>query len=47
MPQGVGANKATVAHAAEQVPKAALHASAAAGAAGAAMIVPNVSPAAA
>ena len=42
---GVGANKAT-AHAAWHVPKAALHARAAAGAAGAAMIVPKTSPAA-
>jgi hypothetical protein len=44
--QGVGAKSPTVAQAAEQVPKAALHATTAAGATGAAM-VPNVKPAAA
>ncbi|KAK2462426.1 hypothetical protein APHAL10511_005560 [Amanita phalloides] len=44
---GVGANKATVAQAAEHVPKAALQAMMAAGAAAQAITVPNVKPAAA
>lgn len=43
--QGVGAKSATEAHVAEQVPSAALHARAAAGAAGDAMTVPNIKPA--
>jgi len=43
---GVGANRATVAHAVEHMPSAELHARMAAGAAGAAT-VPKVAPAAA
>jgi hypothetical protein len=42
---GVGASRATVAHAALQVPSAALHAKTAAGAAAAATTVPKVKPA--
>ena len=44
--QGVGAKRATVAQAAEQVPNAALHPRIAGGAATAATTVPNVNPAA-
>jgi hypothetical protein len=47
MSHGVGAKSATVAQAALQVPNPALHAKIAAGAAAAAMTVPNVKPAAA
>jgi hypothetical protein len=46
MLQGIGAMSAVTAHAAEQVPNAALHANMAAGAAAVATIVPNVAPAA-
>ena len=45
--QGVGANNATVAHAAEQVPRLALQAKRTAGTVGAATTVPKVNPAAA
>lgn len=45
--QGVGANNATVAHAAEQVPRPALQAIRTAGTVGAATTVPKVNPAAA
>ena len=44
--QGVGAKSPTVAQAAEHVPSAALHASIAGGAAGAAITVPKMAPAA-